>query len=456
MNVFTTPTASIWVPFTSPANAGAAQLALEQVNAVVKSGFLAQINWAGGSGVLPAPAAPAFLGGAVVTVGGGGSNLGLIPSTYYSLSNASSAVVAAIGGANTTVVSGNQSTLIYQNTSTAGEIYLGGGNNYIRQAFTTSAALITVDGGPSGDLGSGAAIIDATLGSSTVRVFANALVNIIAGGAVRVEGQPGTDVIAVSGPSSVPVSVIGGAGVNLIYIPDGGRGQIAPGAGNVIVLAGNGGNETLYGGSATIGGVALNADPFSGSATVFAGSGWFQGGSAGGNNMQTSTIPGAATLIGGGNGDVLQANAAGDLLIAGPGSAVLFASDSATGGVTFVTGSGVTTVIGAVGGNNVIEFGTGASTVYGQHNVGGPGGLTGNTYFDAFAGGSNTIGDFLPGFDVFDVSASAGHPSVQSLTFYAATGTSPFGQVGSQAILSDGTTINFINAAVQFANGKIT
>ena len=35
---------------------------------------------------------------------------------------------------------------------------------------------VLVDGGPSGDLGSGAAIIDATLGSSTIQVFANALV----------------------------------------------------------------------------------------------------------------------------------------------------------------------------------------------------------------------------------------------------------------------------------------
>ena len=432
-----------------------AQQAFDQVNTVVKSGFLKQVNWAGGSGVLPAPVVPAFLGGGVVTVAGN-SNLGLLPSTYYSLVNASTGIVAAIGGANTTVVSGNQSTLIYQNTSAAGEIYLGGGNNYIRQAFSTAGALITVDGGPSGDLGSGAALIDASQGSSTIRVYPNALVDVIAGGSIQVQGQGGTDVIAVSGPSTVPVSVSGGGGVNLIYIPDHGAGQIAPGAGNVIILAGNGGNETLYGGSATVSGVVLSADAFTGSATVFAGSGWLHGGSAGGNNMQTSTIPGAATLIGGGNGDVLQANAAGDLLIAGSGTEVLFASAAATGGDTFITGSGATTVIGALGGLNVIKFGSGTSTVYGQHNVGGPGGLTGNTYFDAASGGSHVIGDFLSGFDVFDLTLSAGQPTVQSLTFYASPEASPFAQAGSQAVLSDGTTISFVNATVHLANGKIS
>ena len=453
--MFTTASSSFWIPFTSPENAAAAQLAMDQVNAVVQSGFLAQVIWAGGSGVLPAPVAPAFLGGAVVTVTGG-SNLGLLPAAYYALSNASTDVLAAIGGANTTVVSGNQSTLIYRNTSANGEIYLGGGLNYISEVFDTSAARINVDGGPSHILGSGAALIDAAHGSTTVNLFPNALVNIIGGGAIEVQGMAGTEVVGIAGTSSVPARISGGAGVNLIYTPDGGAAVINPGAGNLIVIDGTGGSETVFGGAAPSGVLGQTAALFTGSSTVFAGNGYFQGGSAGGNFLLTSSIPGAATLVGGGVGDFLQANAAGDVLMAGPGTATLFASAAEQGGVTFITGSGASTVIGAAGGLNTIEFGSGTSTVFGQHNVGGAGGLTGNRYFIDAAGGSHRIGDFLASFDVFDVTASFGAPSVLSLIFFANAGSSPFGQAGSRAVLSDGTTIDFVNAAVSQHGGTIS
>jgi hypothetical protein len=456
VSVATSANGSVWIPFTSPENAAAAQLGMAQVNTVVDSGFLQQVNWAGGSGTLPAPQSPAFLGGAVVTVAAS-SNLGLMPASYYSLANASTAIVAAIGGANTTVVSGNESTLLYQNISSAGEIYLGGGLNYITEAFDTSAALITVDGGPNHLLGSGGAIIDASRGSSTIQLFPNAIVNVIGGGTVQVQGMPGTEVVGVSGSSTVPVSIAGGGGVDLIYTPDGGDAQINPGAGNLIVVAGSGGAETVWGGAATIGGAAVTAPSFTGASTVFAGIGYFVGGTAGGNSLQTSTLPGVATLVGAGAGDVLQANAAGDLLIAGSGSETLFGSTLVTGGGdTFITGDGATTVIGGPGGNNTIEFGGGTSDVYGQHNIGGAGSITGNRYLTDTPGGSQTIGDFLPGYDVFDVADSAGHPSVQSLSYYASAGASPFGQVGSQLMLSDGTLVNFLNAQVSQHGGSIT
>jgi len=447
VNIVTSSTTALFVPFTSAANAAVAQQAVTRINSAVIAGVLQPVDWAGGSGVLPEPVDPAIIAGGVVTVGGG-SNLGLMPSSYYALVDDSSGIVAAIGGPNTTVVSGSLGTLIYQNIASSAEIYLGGGNNLIKEAFASSAAVINVDAGVSNALGSGHTIIDASLGSSTINVFANALIDVIAGGTALVIAQPGSVVVGVTGPSTNPVTVEGGANTDLVYIPDGGSSFINPGAGNVVVIAGSGGSETVFGGSMTIGGVPMTADAFTGTATVFAGTGYFQGGSAGGNNMQTSTLPGAATLVGGGNGDVLNANAPGDLLIAGPGNAVLFAAQTTSQGDTFITGSGATTVLGAAGGNNTIELGSGTSTVYGQHNTGGSGSVSGNRYLIEAAGGTHMIADYLPGFDVLDFADSVGHPSLLTVTFFASATDSPFGQPGSQAILSDGTTINFPNESL--------
>ena len=447
VNIVTSPTTALFVPFTSPANAAVAQQAVTRINTAVIAGVMEQVDWAGGSGVLPDPTDPAVIGGGVVTVGGG-SNLGLLPSSYYALVNASPGIVAAIGGPNTSVVSGSLGTLIYQNISSSAEIYLGGGNNLIKEAFPTSAAMINVDAGSSNALGSGHTIIDASLGSSTINVFANALVDVIAGGNALVIAQPGNVVVGVTGPSTNPVTVMGGANTSMIYIPDGGSSFINPGAGNVVVIAGTGGSETVFGGSMMIGDVPMTGDPFTGSATVFAGTGYFQGGSAGNNIMETSTLPGVATLVGGGDGDLLNARAPDDLLVAGPGSALLFATQTTSEGDTFITGSGATTVIGAAGGNNTIEFGSGTSTVYGQHNAGGAGSITGNRYVIEANGGTHTIADFLLGIDVLDLASSVGQPSPVDVSYFSTADKSPFGQIGTQAVLSDGTTIIFLNSAL--------
>ncbi len=443
--------------------------------------------------------------GAIVNSSTGGGLYELIvPSNFaflvasgvgvtVALEDVADPTVSAIGGAD----------LVFVNNSFA-DVLVGGGYGYIAQGSSTAKAVINIQG--SDTFGVGGAIVDASKGATTVNLYENSANIIETGGQVLINAQVGTEILELTGATTVPATITGTAGSTL-WLLNQSNAFINPGAGDVVILPGSTGSATLFGGALSNGGTGIAAPLFTGSATVFGGTGYYQGGSAGNNVLITSTVAGATTLVGGstvpGATDILESFGASDQLIAGPGSALLIAeasfdtllggqgtnllysysssndliggSGSATliaftsgdtltagsgadvligqstlGGNSFVSGSGSDTILGNVTGNNTIGFGSGNTLAFGQHGLSSIGPYTSNVYYQA-AGGTaavDNISDFLPGSDVFSLSLSADSARLASINYYSTAASSPFGKVGTQAILSDGTTINFLNANV--------
>ena len=445
---------TITLPYTSAALASQVQAALFTVSGLVTTGAFTQYN------VVPGPQVPSapIIGGVVDTVSGS-ANLGIMAPNLFSLVDASPSVLAVIGSAATTIVAtGPNSQLIYQNQATNANIFIGGGNNYLKEAFNISNANISIDASSS-VLGSGAAIIDGSVvgSSTTVNSFANTLVALIPGGSIVVNAGVGTIAAQVNGGSTVAVTINGnsGAGSTIEYLPNGGNTFILPGNENVIVINNpSAGSATLFGGNVAGLPVAPN---FTGTATVNGGTGYFQGGTGGtgtsSNQMSTSTIAGATTLIGGGSGDVLTANGQGVVLRAGVGNESLVGSVAAGGGAQFFLGTGAGVGTGVVFGDqgfDTISTGTGSATINLGH---GTSFASGNVVKELGVGGSTTIGGFLsapfPNKDVFVLLNGV----TSSIT--SASGPSGFTSV---ARLSDGTTVTFSNTfqAVTNVNGTIS
>ncbi len=440
---------TVTIPYTSTALATQVQAALTTVSSLVTANVLTQQNYPGGSSTVPA--GPIFTG-SVVTVAAN-NNLGILPSNAVSLIDTSPSITAAIGAANTTVVAtGPNAQFVYQNQATNANIFLAGGINYIKEAFGISAANISVDASTT-VLGSGAAIIDNSVAgsSATVNAFANSLVDVIPGGNVQMNAGVGTVVLQVSGGSTIPVTITGtgGASSQIDYIPTGGNAFIQPGAESIVVLD-NGiqGSTSLFGG--TLGNVTAPA--FTGTATVFGGTGFFQGGSAGGNSLTTSTLAGGATLLGGGSGDTLTAYGIGDKIVAGSGNETLIGANgqkllgstvvAPSGGANFLLGSGANFLSGDISGGDTIGTGTGTATINLGHSTG-----PGSIIKEIGAGGSVTINGF------------ASKPFTNNDSFVLASGVTASitssgssGAVTSVATLSDGTKVTFVNAFQAITN----
>ena len=445
--------ATLLLPFTSAATAAAAQAALAVINSLNAAGFEQGVNTAPSTGLIALPDPSPLLGDVNVTgAAGTQSFLGALPSAYNLLVNTSSGFTAAVGGQNTEVFSGGSGSLTYYNTSTAGKIFLGGGSGVasILEGYSGAAATVSLDG---------QAQIDGTTGSTTVNAFAGSFAHIVEGaGNVSVVAQPGASTIFVDGANNAAptVTVTGTAGSVITYVPGTGSGFINPGAGSVVVAVfGGSGSETLFGGAATIGGVAVNAPAFTGNATVFAGLGYFQGGSAGGNILLSGTVAGATTLIGGGAGDQLFGYGVGDQLIAGSGNETLIggtgsptlggSANSAAGGEFFATGASslsTTTLFGDQSGADTISMGGGTSTIVLSHQTVAATGISstsGNSLLQqaGITTGSSTILGFAAqsyGFGAFDKISLANGVTV------AFTNDANSNEV---ATLSNGTTITF-------------
>jgi Ca2+-binding RTX toxin-like protein len=362
--------------------------------------------------------------------------------------------VAAISGTSPMTVEGGSGTaVVFVNDDTSSvpsSIFLGGAANYVSENTSVSSAVVNVGGSsvPATDpsnTGKGGAYIEGNQGFTTVNLYTNAWVHldtgsVAAGGHNVFVAQSGTDeVLGIGGSSTVPVTISALAGSNLLIQNDDVV-FIAPGAGNIELSAGltNNGQATLYGGT--------------GSDTVFGGgnggnqeNGYFQGGSGGNNIIVSSTVSGATTIVGGGNNNLLGSFANNDLVVAssvaGAGNNdTLAAWDSVTGD-TLIGGAGTNTIFGSGGGNTFIGFGSGSAVATGYTGD--------NTYFQAYAGGLDTIKDFLPGSDAFSLTLSAQYEGVGSITI---GNISNFGVSGSQVTLSDGSTIDFINTKVTGSN----
>jgi hypothetical protein len=430
---------SVSVPFNTTQNFDLAQQALNSAETVV--GTLYVPTTVSGNATVPVGTQ-----GVVVTTPGITSYSQLPSATTLLVATGSGDTVSAIGGDTPmTVEGGNASTVIFVNNDTSSvpsSIFLGGGNNYVGEGSSVSSAVVNVDGSSVSALGSvssglGGAYIDGSQGYTTVNLYNNAFVYLNTGSVAAgighdvVVAQPGTaEILGIGGSSTVPVTVTATAG-STVFIDNDATAFIAPGAGDVVLSAGttNLGQATLFGGT--------------GSDTVFGGgnggnqeNGYFQGGSGGNNIIVSSTVSGATTIVGAGNNNLLGTFANNDLVIAGSGTGDTLAAWGNTTGDTLIGGAGTDTLFGSIAGHTDIGFGSGSAVASGFTG--------GNTYFQAAAGGVDTINDFLPGSDVFSLTLSAKYENVASITI---TSTTSLG-AGTQVILSDGSTIDFVNVKV--------
>ena len=454
--------APITIPVTSTGNAQLAGAVLAALSADIASGAISLVAVpsppAGGGPITISGGDSTGQVGVIITgtaTGGGGLYELVLPANFGAgIISGDNVTVAAVGQNDPTIAAIGGADLIFYNNAFA-KILIEGGSGYLAEGNATATGIFDIQG--SDTFGSGGAVIDAHLGATTVNLYQNSSTNIEVGGQISVTAESGTELLALTGASTVPVTVSGAAGSNLWLINQA-NAFIEPGAGNILIIPGSTGSATLFGGTASFGGKTITAPDFTGSATVFGGIGYYQGGTAGDNLLLSSTLSGVTTLIGGGNNDTLGSFASDNTLIGGQGNEFLIGANTTGGGNDFISGNGPgnDTIWGSLTGNNTIGFGSDTTLAYGQHglNTGGP--YTGNVYYQAVAGGVDNIGDFLPGSDVFSLSLSSSAEgaavSVTGLTYYASASGSPFGQTGTQAILSDGSTINFINANVTKSN----
>jgi hypothetical protein len=452
VTVQTSASTSVLVPFTSATNAAIAQSALDAgANALAAAGFMTYFSPPDTPGSVTLP--PVTFAGGVVDTVPAALNFGILDPKYTVLANTGDGLAAAIGGVNTTLVSGANASTIYINQSATGQAFIGGGNNVLSNAFSISNLTAFVDGAPGGALGGSTLILDDNAGGGmNVSAGAGLLIALESGGADSIMAQGGTVAILAHQGSAgnTGVATISAAASTDVWV--GAQGApvfINPGAGNAFVFQGVPGAEnsaTLFGGTKVINGNAVSAEAYTGRTTVLGMNGYLESGSAGGSVMTTGTTEGAATLVAGGAGDILFINGVNDVGNLGDAANVVMSASNVTaGGVTAFFGSGSGQAFGAADGHNVFNFtGAGNYTVAGFHDSS----LVGSVYRDVAGptgAGTITILDFLPQqdsvngaiFDQFDL----GSKTVASLTSTSLGG----GQFNNVAVLSDGTTINFNN-----------
>jgi hypothetical protein len=425
---------TVTIPFTSAANAAAAQTALNTISDLVRSSALTQYQYPG-SGAVPAPS---LIGGVVVS-GNALADLGLLPAGEYSVvNNADNGIATVSGGTaitlpgttvvgtyNPMTVASGTGGIVFLNVSSNAQVFLGGGTNIIAQGYAGASANINTD--------TGATFVDAKMGATTINAFGSSAVQVFSGSGSTEINAMGDNLINVVGAAgSNAVSIFGGETThNLGYIASGeANTYLAAGADNVTVGGDGTGALTLVGGS--------------GNALVFASHGYIDGGT-GTNYLVTDSLAGATTLVSAGASDTLIGQGAGNTYIVSGTNAYVtdFSAASTEGGATYETGGGSATIYGSVAANSTFNLGAGTVLAYGQH---GEDLSRGNVYTDAYDGANQiTIGDFVVGQDVFSLTNSTSGASFVSATFYADAGTSAFGAVGTQAMLSDGTKIDFLN-----------
>lgn len=429
--------ATVTIPFTSAANAAAAQAALGTISDLVTKSVLTQFQYPG-SGAVPAPT---LIGGVVVS-GNTAVNLGAVPGGVYSVvsdaTNGSPGMpgTTMVGAYNPMTVASGTGGIVFLNVSSNAQVFLAGGTNLIGQGAGAGTAAINVSGGDTH--------VDARLGATTINAYddtqiqvwggtsGSAVVNAMGDNLVNVIGANGGNAVSVHGMGGGNLSIIGTAGTSIF---------IDPGADNMTV-AGDSGELTVVGGS--------------GNALVFGNHGMIDGGT-GTNHLETHSLAGATTLMSAGFQDTLIGHGAANTYIVNGQSAIVadFSDVNSGGGATYNVNStlpaiadpfpdsGTSTIFGSLAANSTFNLGAGSVLAYGQHGVDGS---VGNIYTDAYDGANQiTIADFSVGSDVFSLTNSASGATLDSVHYYADAGTSAFGQVGTQAILSDGTKIDFLN-----------
>jgi hypothetical protein len=208
-----------------------------------------------------------------------------------------------------------------------------------------------------------------------------------------------------------------------------GNGFINGNGSKVVLFGGNTGAVTLHGGAGT------DVDS--------AAAGMIEAGSGGGSILFGSTVAGSTTLIGGGKGDVLASQARNTLLIAGLGSESLYSSQPSTlRGFAGAQAPSATTLFQAETGGNTYLTGSGQTSIASVADSNG-----GNLFQESVSGAGNsaTISGFISGVDsISGVNPAGGNyalitsgspgPQAMLLSVNGATSTLTFG---------DGTTWTF-------------
>jgi hypothetical protein len=428
--------ATVTIALTSGENAGAAQTAANFINSINTFGILDQQTWSG-SGTLPAPSN--LLGGAIISKAG---DVGALSAQYVSVmvNAVGESTVVGPENATATVIAGDGADLTFLNLSAKAEVFFGANDG----TLINQGGVVNMRS----EAGTHVVLSDA---GSTVNTFAGDGLILFA----DIDGKSGTvtanitagsknATIIASGDSTVPVTINATTGEFVALADEKANMIVNPGQANATLIGANkvgAGATTLFGGT--------------GSVVVSDGQGIYTGGSAGDNLMFTGTVPGSATLTGGGTGDLLFAAGADQLLIAGGGASTLLGRwveetskdpgvfvEQSTGGHRFLVGAGFTTVFGAQSGGNTFLFaGLGSALVEGRDED--AEGQAQNTYFDFTAfGGTHLISDFQAGLDKLQYAGTAD----ATIEFFTAGSSELFGAAaGTRVITPGGTTFLFFD-----------
>ena len=379
---------NLTIPITSASNAAVAQSALNSIGSAVAKGQLAQVSFTADNAILPAATGPAVV-----------VERSAVPLAPFELGNGYMAAV--LGGSvpqgvitglapNETIISGSAGAQV-ANLAIGTEIVLGGGSNVF-------LALDGVGNDPTASVYlDGNAYLDVSLGQTTVYAGTGAAISLVDNGSVAANLVNFEETDAKAAPNLMEfggtgeaVATVNASGAPLVVLQNGGAGLINANNSNVTVYGdsgpfwGGGGGMSLYGGS--------------GVDVVSEGAGYFQAGSGGGSLLVGSTLPGAATLVGGGNGDTLLGLGGGDVLVAGAGNETLAGASApivVTGYPGVAVPGAVTSMVGAASGGNAFAIGNGTTEITGNHGSAG-----GNVYAELTTGPNNAvITDFISALD---------------------------------------------------------
>ncbi len=350
------------------------------------------------------------LAGANTISGGAGRNL-ILAQGGNNLINSSGNDLITTPDGNPTINAGTNAPVIFLGSGAA---QFNGGAGNATVVVGSAAATLTSSGSDQLWMQAGGGVVNSNhLG------FSGGNTIIGGSGAVTVNNQIGADfVFAGSGA----LTYNDGVGASTILGSASGHSTIVGGAGSLIVI---GYGATTYQGSAGAATIAA----FGGSVTVNGGpgTGVYQGGPAGQNRITASV--GRATMIGGGEGDVLTANFfGGDAFQAGLGAETLTAAGAARAN-QFYGGPGADLIILGNGGDQVLA-GTGSETLRGG---------AGADLF-AFANGNGTnavIEGYVAGQDYISLVGFGSGEANRALSAAA------FISGSEQLTLSDGTKILF-------------
>ena len=398
-----------------------------------------------------------------VTVGGGGSGQGpaqraQLNVTTLKTNSVANAALAAIGGdptASTTIIGGANpggygamsvsvpatiAGIVINNTDPTAVTLPADGNGQVVYAGIGITTITAAGANDTIVAGGGFNTINFS-NTSTNSVFLGDGQNVVnvntAGGATTIFGTSASSDTILGGSSGSSTS--GG----IYYVSAAGSmALIDPGAHNATVIGTAGGKETV----SVFGGLA-----FTGKLTLTDGTGYFQGGSNGGNSMASSSV-GGTTLIGGGQGDVLESFGKGDILKAGTGLETLAGAGSLGGDQFWASTSVATDILGAstltgasqyvgasIKGSFIDMHLNGASQALGSTVEGTVSAAPGSAQFA-------TISDFISGTDKLVLNVQSGSSAVT-----IGTGTTVIGGNAvtySTVTTSNGSVFTFLGTTV--------